>query len=70
VTRRALQVETGHLSQLDGGVLLLLQNITRRGCDLSCGEDARGHWIQQAREQMVVGATDQDDLDYIGRASQ
>jgi hypothetical protein len=53
-----------------GDVLLLLQNLTRRGRDLPFGEDSRGHLIEQGLEQMVVGATDQRDHDRIGRLPQ
>ena len=60
-----LEVKSGHLSQFNGDVLLLLQNITRRGRDLPFGEDSRGHLIEQGLEQMVVGATDQCDLNRI-----
>ena len=50
--------------------VLLLEDITRRGCDLAFGEDPRGNLIQEGLEQMVVGSIDQCDFDSAGRAPQ
>jgi hypothetical protein len=65
-----LEIESGHLGEFDRDVLLLLENVTRRGCYLPFGEDSRGHLIEERLEQMVVGATDQCDLNHLRRAPQ
>ena len=58
-----LEVEPGHLAHLDGDVVVLSQHVARRRSDLSLGEDARRHLVEERLEQVVVDAVDQRYLD-------
>ena len=58
-----LQVDARHIAENDLGVVLVLQDLPRRGSDLSFGDDPGGHLVQQRLEQVMSGARDQRDID-------
>jgi hypothetical protein len=63
VDRLLLQVDVGHVTQEHLRVVLLAQDQAGRRGDLSFGDDAGGHLVQQRLEQVVGGAGDQLDVD-------
>ena len=59
----AIQVEAGHLGELDAHVLRPAQDVPQRRRDLTGREDAGRDLVQQRLEQVVVAAVDQRDVD-------
>ena len=59
----ALQVDVRDVAEQHLGVPLLAQDQPRGRGDLTFGDDAGGHLVQQRLEQVVSGAGDQLDVD-------
>ena len=59
----AIEVEAGHLGELDAHVLRPAQDVPQRRRDLTGREDAGRDLVQQRLEQVVVAPVDQRDVD-------
>ena len=61
----AIEIEPGHLRELDSDVVVPAQALAERYCNLTFGKNARRDVIQQRLEQMVVAAIEQHDVDRL-----
>ena len=59
----AVEVESGHLAEHDGDVLVLLENVPGRRGDVAGREDPRRHLVQQRLEEVMVRPVDERHLD-------
>ena len=60
-----LEVDVGDGAEHDAGVLLAGEHLTRARGDLTLGQDARRHLVQQRLEEVVRGRGDEGDLDVL-----
>ena len=59
----AVEIEAGHLGQLDSNVAVLAHDVAQRLGDLSRRQHSRGDLVQQGLEEVVVAAVDQRHVD-------
>ena len=62
-----VEIETGDLDELRPHVLVLAEQVTEDGCDLTGREDAGRHLVEERLEEMVVAAVEQRHLGSCAR---